>query len=146
MDDNHVRETRSEVDYRWSTGGAVGSFFAALRDGGKILASACSDCGIVACPPASYCERCGGESSELREVGPKGVVISVARVPLDVPGVPLEAPFCYILVKLAGADTSLLHVAPEDERVAPGAVVAPEFAKVRQGTITDIRCFVPEGD
>jgi len=137
----------SRCDYSWTTGEVVGTFLAALRDRGKILAGVCESCGQVAVPPTSYCESCGAEIAELREVGPRGVVMSWARVGADLEGVPVAAPFRYVLVRLAGADTELLHLAPDDDRITIGATVSPEFKlqAERGGEITDIRWFVPDG-
>lgn len=140
-------EGESRCDYSWTTGEVVGTFLAALRDQGKILGGVCEGCRQVSVPPTSYCESCGSEISELREVGPRGVVMSWARVAADVEGAPVAAPFRYVLVRLAGADTELLHVAPDDDRIRIGATVSPEFRpeKERGGEITDIRWFAPDG-
>jgi uncharacterized OB-fold protein len=81
---------------------------------------------------------------DWREVGPRGVVMSWARVDKPVRGAPLEPPFRYVLVRLAGADTSMLHLAPDDDAVRTGATVTPEFREERTGSITDIKWFVPE--
>lgn len=129
--------------YNWSTGGTVGAFLTALRDHGKILGSVCSGCGTVASPPQSYCERCAAPAADYTEVGPRGVVMSWTRVAGGGEGAPLEPPFRYILVRLGGADTSMVHLAPDDERVRIGAVVRPEFRGDRKGDITDIKWFVP---
>jgi len=40
----------------------------------------------------------------------------------------------------------LLHVAKDDERIVPGAVVVPEFAPEKSGTMMDIAYFRPEED
>jgi uncharacterized OB-fold protein len=131
--------------YSWSTGEIVGAFLEALRERGRILGALCGGCGTVAVPPQSYCEICGSSMKEWREVGPRGVVMTWARVADGFEGAPLEAPFRYVLVRLAGADTSLLHLAPDDDRVKIGATVVPEFRDERTGSITDIKWFVPEG-
>ena len=141
-----VREQRGDVSYRWSTGEAVGAFLSTLRDSERLLGSVCPECGVVSCPPTSCCERCGTSSSELREVGPSGVVMVVARQSAGFPSAPLDVPFRYVLIKLAGADTTLLHVAKDDERIVPGAVVVPEFAPEKSGTMMDIAYFRPEED
>jgi uncharacterized OB-fold protein len=130
--------------YSWSTGEIVGAFLESLRDRVTIMGAVCGGCGTVAVPPQSYCEVCGGSMKDWNEVGPQGVVMSWARVAEDFPGAPLEAPFRFVLVRLAGADTSMLHVAPDDERVRIGARVVPEFRRDRKGSITDIKWFVPE--
>ena len=137
-------DSEIRCSYAWSTGEIVGGFLEALRDRGVILGAECGGCGSVFVPPQSYCEQCGGAMKDWREVGPRGVVLSWARVPEQFEGAPLEAPFRYVLVRLAGADTSMLHVTPDDERVKTGVTVVPEFKERRTGAITDIRWFVPE--
>jgi uncharacterized OB-fold protein len=136
-------EGENRCPYRWSTGGTVGGFLTALRDHRKILGGVCGGCGAVGTPPASYCETCSSNVEELTEVGPRGVVMSWSRVAEPFEGAPMETPFRYVLVRLAGADTSLVHLAPDDDRIEVGAVVAPEFREERQGSITDIKWFVP---
>jgi uncharacterized protein len=132
--------------YRWATGDVVGVFLASLRDHRKILGGVCGQCGMVIVPPRSYCESCSGEVEELREVGPRGIIMSWARATNPPPGLSIDVPFRYILVRLAGADTELLHLAPDEEGIRIGAAVSPEFAEERSGNITDIRWFVPEGE
>lgn len=137
-------EAELKSPYSWSTGEIVGGFLEALRDRGKILGAVCGGCGTVTVPPQSYCELCGGVMKDWREAGPRVVVMSWACVPEALDGAPVEAPFRYVLVRLAGADTSMLHVAPDDERIEVGATVVPEFRATRTGSITDIMWFVPE--
>lgn len=141
--DDMSGEIRNE--YSWAAGETTGAFLEALRGSGKILAAVCGRCGLVAVPPLSYCEVCGARMKELREVGPRGVVTSWARVERTPRGSPVEAPFRYVLVRLIGADTSMLHIAPDDERVDIGRTVSPEFREERGRGITDIKWFVPEG-
>ena len=141
--DYECSETR--IEYRWTARWTTGAFLRALRDSRKIMGAVCGACGTVAVPPLSYCEVCGGDTDELREVGPRGVITSWARV-LDAPeSSPVEAPFRYVLVRLEGADTSLVHLAPDDDRVDVGVTVVPEFRERRSGAVTDIKWFVPEG-
>jgi hypothetical protein len=139
-------ESEARCPYHWATGEAAGTFLGALRDHGKILGAVCEGCGGVAVPPLTYCEKCGRAASEWREVGPRGLVMSWARVAEGYEGAPLQAPFRYVLVRLAGADTEMLHVAPDDERIKVGARVRPEFKpeREREGAITDIMWFVPD--
>lgn len=134
----------NKCPYRWSTGEAVGAFLTALRDHEKILAGVCGGCGAVVVPPTSYCELCGSQVEDMKEVGPEAVVMSWARSPEPFEDAPLPAPFRYVLVRLAGADTSMVHVAPDDDGIEVGAVVTPEFREERRGSITDIKWFVPD--
>lgn len=139
-------EGETSCPYHWSTGRAAEAFLGALRDHAKVLGAVCGGCGDVAVPPLAYCEKCGSSISDYREVGPRGVVISWARVAGGYQGCPLEPPFRYVLVRMAGADTEMLHVAPDDERVRTGATVRPEFKPPgqREGSIRDIKWFVPD--
>ena len=137
-------EGATKCPYEWTTGRTVGEFLAALRDHKRILGAVCGGCGAVSVPPTSYCELCSSEMKDWKEVGPRGVVMSWARVAGPFEGAPLEPPFRYVLVRLAGADTSLLHIAPDDERVKTGAAVRPEWRRERTGSITDILWFVPD--
>ncbi|MHB8895775.1 MAG: Zn-ribbon domain-containing OB-fold protein [Candidatus Geothermincolia bacterium] len=139
-------EGETRCPYNWATGDVTGTFLGALRDHGKILGAVCEGCGGVAVPPLSYCEKCGSRMSEWREVGPAGLVMSWARVSEGYEHAPLEPPFRFVLVRLAGADTELLHVAPDDQAIKVGAKVRPEFKPEdeRTGAITDIRWFVPD--
>ncbi|MBN2168413.1 MAG: OB-fold domain-containing protein [Actinobacteria bacterium] len=127
-------------------GRVVGLFLAALRDEKKIIGSECRECGKVFVPPASYCERCSSDTYDLREVGPRGVVISWTRVSGGFYDSPADSPFRYIMVRLMGADTPLLHISPDDERIQIGAVVRPVFLEERTGSITDIKWFVPDDE
>lgn len=139
-------EGEARCPYTWATGDVTGSFLGALRDHGRILGAVCKGCGSVAVPPLSYCEECASEFSEWREVGPLGVVMSWTRVESGYEAAPLEPPFRFVLVRLSGADTEMLHVAPDDERIVEGARVRPVFKPDadRSGAITDIECFVCE--
>lgn len=148
LEGEHPEHRHLDVDihygYAWSTGEITGAFLEALRDRRMILGALCRGCKAVAVPPCSYCEKCGASMKEWREVGPRGVVVSWARPAAPVEGAPVDVPFRYVLVRLAGADTSMLHVAPDDDRVRTGAAVIAEFRDDRVGSIRDIRWFIPE--
>lgn len=136
-------EKKIQFDFRRPTGHVVGLFLAELRDEKKIIGSECRNCGKVFVPPSSYCEICSGETNELREVGPSGIVISWTRVEEDLEDMPAPAPFRYVMIRLAGADTPLLHIAPDDPGIEIGAIVVPVFQEIRTGSIKDIKWFVP---
>ncbi|NBM17453.1 OB-fold domain-containing protein, partial [Streptomyces sp. GC420] len=57
-------------------------------------------------------------------------------------------PFAWVLVRLDGADTALLHAldAPGPEAVRTGTRVRIRWAAERTGAITDIACFEPHGN
>ena len=132
-----------EFPYRRSVGTVVGAFFTGLRDK-KVLASRTRS-GRVLCPPLEYDPETGESvEAELVEVGAAGEVQEWTWVPEPLRKHPLASPFAWALVKLDGADTSLLHAvdAPRDA-MARGLRVQVRWRDERTGHITDIECFEP---
>jgi uncharacterized OB-fold protein len=82
-------------------------------------------------------------------VGPAGTVESWAWVEHPAPQHPLDHPFAWVLVRLDGAGTAMLHVldAGSPEQVQTGMRVVADFAPAaeRVGRIQDIRAFVAHG-
>jgi uncharacterized OB-fold protein len=127
-----------EFPYRRSLGPVVGGFFTGLRDG-KVLASRTKD-GRVLCPPLEYDPETGEAVQEgLIEVADQGVVELATFVEKPMRKHPLQQPFSWALIKLDGADTSLLHAV--DGRVSSGDRVKIRWRTERVGNITDIECF-----
>jgi uncharacterized OB-fold protein len=64
------------------------------------------------------------------------------------PGQPLDRPFAWVLVKLDGADTGMLHAldVPSPDAVRTGMRVQARWAAEPVGHIRDIVCFEPESD
>ncbi|MFN2613667.1 MAG: Zn-ribbon domain-containing OB-fold protein [Actinomycetota bacterium] len=126
--------------YTHSTGPLVGGALAALS-GGVILGARCTSCESVNVPAREWCERCAGSSGELVEVGPGGQVTMAVRAHEPTPLSPLPVPFSWVLVRLDGADTDLIHVAGAD--VAPGTRVRAVWSRDRIGSIRDLESFEP---
>jgi hypothetical protein len=80
---------------------------------------------------------------EFVEVGPGGAIVSWTWVATPRKKQPLDHPFAYALIRLDGADASMLHVvdAGDESRLATGARVKPRWAPERGGGIHDIECF-----
>jgi uncharacterized OB-fold protein len=135
-----------EYPYSRSVGPVIGAFLTGLRDG-VILGATAAD-GSVIVPPTEYDDR-GQSTGELVEVGPTGTVESWAWVTSPGAKHPLDHPFAWVLVRLEGAATSMLHVldAGSPEAVSTGMRVVAEFApaEARVGSVSDIRAFVPAG-
>jgi uncharacterized OB-fold protein len=133
-----------ELMYRRSLGPVVGAFLTGLRDG-RVLGSRTA-AGRVLCPPLEYDPETGDAVDELVEVGTAGTVTGWTWVAEPLRKHPLDRPFAWALVRLDGADTSLVHAldAPGPDAVATGMRVAIRWADERTGHITDIACFVPE--
>jgi uncharacterized OB-fold protein len=134
-----------EYPYSRSVGPVIGAFLTGLRDG-RILGATGSDGGVVV-PPTEYDPVSAEPTGELVEVGPGGTVVSWAWVSSPAPQHPLDRPFAWVLVRLDGAGTSLLHVLDtgSPESVSTGMRVEAEFLPEadRIGRIQDIRAFVP---
>ncbi|HEX7132555.1 MAG TPA: OB-fold domain-containing protein [Iamia sp.] len=133
-----------ELMYRRSLGPVVGAFLTGLRDQ-RLLASRTAE-GRVICPALEYDPDSGDAVDELVEVGPGGTVTGWTWVDEPLRKHPSDRPFAWALVRLDGADTSLLHALAADgpESVRTGMRVVPRWADERSGHITDLAGFVPE--
>jgi hypothetical protein len=135
-----------EYPYSRSVGPVIGAFLTGLRDG-RILGATASGSTVVV-PPTEYDPITAEPTGDLVEVGPAGTVESWAWVSDPAPGQPLDHPFAWVLVRLDGATTAMLHVldAGSPDAVRTGMRVRADFVPEaeRVGRIQDIRAFVPE--
>jgi uncharacterized OB-fold protein len=142
-----VYNSKISVPYSWWAGDTASRFFISLRDEQKIIAPRCGTCKKVFMPPRKTCPECFTENTEWIDVSSEGTVVSfsVARRPLEAIPADKKVPVIWGLIKLDGADTSLLHylgdVKPEEVRI--GMRVKAVFADSRTGTIRDISHFKP---
>lgn len=136
-----------EFPYTRSTGPVVGAFLSGLRDG-RVYGIRGRD-GRVLVPPQEYDPVTAEPLDELVEVGTVGEVVSWAWNPQPRPGQPLDRPFAWVLVRLEGADTPLLHAldVASPAEVATGSTVRIRWATERTGTVQDIEAFelAPDG-
>lgn len=135
-----------EYPFSRTTGPVIGAFLTGLRE--QVLVGSKAGDGRVIVPPAEFDPDTGEDLTELVEVGPGGEVMTASWVVHPHPKHPLDKPFAWVLVKLDGADTTMLHVLDTggDRTVARrGLRVKPCWAEQRHGSITDLVCFVPEG-
>lgn len=132
-----------EFPFTRSLGPVQSAFLTGLREG-LVLGVKTSD-GTVMVPPVEYDPRTAEEIRELVEVATTGTVTTWAWNGRPRPNQPLATPFAWVLVKLDGADTALLHAldAPGPESVRTGMRVRVRWAAERIGAITDIVCFEP---
>ncbi|MFE3902323.1 Zn-ribbon domain-containing OB-fold protein [Streptomyces sp. NPDC059153] len=136
-----------EFPFTRSLGPVQSAFLTGLRER-TVLGVRTGD-GKVLVPPVEYDPVTAEELRELTEVATTGTVTTWAWNPAPRRDQPLVAPFAWVLVKLDGADTALLHVldAPGPEAVNTGMRVRIRWAPQRTGAITDIACFEPyEGE
>ena len=132
-----------EYRYKRSVGVLLGQFLGALRD--RRIVGSRTEAGEVMVPPAEY-DRHGGDSlAGTVEVGPEGEVVTWAWVRHPRPEHPRKEPFAFVLVRLDGADTAMLHVldAPGPEMVRSGMRVRVRWREERSASIGDIECFEP---
>ncbi|ORW04334.1 DNA-binding protein [Mycobacterium kyorinense] len=138
-------------DYTRSVGPTLGKFFTALRER-RILGVRGSD-GRVHVPPAEYDPVSYEPLGEMVPVAATGTVESWTWQPQPLEGQPLDRPFAWALIKLDGADTTLLHAvdAGTPDAISRGTRVHVHWADEPGGAITDIAYFAlgdeaePEG-
>ncbi|MGP3776780.1 Zn-ribbon domain-containing OB-fold protein [Streptomyces sp. SDT5-1] len=136
-----------EFPFTRSLGPVQSAFLSGLRER-TVLGVKTGD-GTVMVPPVEYDPVTAEEIRDLVEVSATGTVTTWAWNPEPRRGQPLDRPFAWVLVKLDGADTALLHAldATGPDAVHTGQRVRVRWAEEREGAITDIACFEPyEGD
>ncbi|MFF2808733.1 Zn-ribbon domain-containing OB-fold protein [Streptomyces sp. NPDC058000] len=132
-----------EFPFTRSLGPVQSAFLTGLRER-TVLGVRARD-GRVVVPPVEYDPATADELRDLVEVAPTGTVTTWAWNPSARRGQPLDTPFAWVLVRLDGADTALLHAldAPGPDAVRTGMRVRIRWAAGRTGAITDIACFEP---
>ncbi len=135
------------VQHLYTAGVAGERFLRALKDEGRILAARCPECQLTFVPPRQYCERCFAATTEWVPLSGRGVVHSFARVGVDLDGNPLAEPVLVAVVKLEGAEGSLVHylgeLADVELRVGLPVEVVLRPPEERTGSIRDISHFRP---
>jgi uncharacterized OB-fold protein len=129
-----------EFPYTRSVGPIIGGFLDGLQHG-KILGSRAAGRTLV--PALEWDPNTGAPAEpDLVEVGPEGEITSWTWVQEPHPTHPLDTPFAFALIRMDGADTSMVHVvdAPYDD-VRTGARVRPRWRAEREGHIRDIEAF-----
>lgn len=132
-----------KFDYTRSVGPTIGAFVTGLRDG-KVIGARGSD-GRVHVPPPEFDPLSHAPMTDFVDVADTGTVVSWSWMPEPIEGQPLSHPFAWALVRLDGADTSLLHAvdAGSPDAMSTGMRVRVRWADERTGHIRDIACFEP---
>ena len=135
-----------EFPFTRSLGPVQSAFLTGLRE--RIVLGVRTTDGRTLVPPVEYDPVTADELRDLVEVAPTGTVTTWAWNPSPRPQQPLTTPFAWVLVRLDGADTALLHAldAPGPDAVHTGMRVRVRWAEERSGAITDIACFEPYDD
>ena len=134
-----------EFPFTRSLGPVQSAFLSGLRD--RVVLGVKTSDGKVMVPPVEYDPVTAEEIRDLVEVSATGTVTTWAWNGHPRPHQPLGTPFAWVLVRLDGADTAILHAldAPGPDAVSTGMRVRVRWAGERTGAITDIACFEPCG-
>ncbi|WP_046731254.1 Zn-ribbon domain-containing OB-fold protein [Streptomyces humi] len=132
-----------EFPFTRSLGPVQGAFLTGLRE--RIVLGVRTGDGRVLVPPVEYDPVTAEEIRDLVHVATTGTVTTWAWNHEPRRGQPLATPFAWVLVRLDGADTALLHAldVPGPDAVHTGMRVRIRWAEERSGAITDIACFEP---
>lgn len=132
-----------EYTYQRTTGPIVGRFLGALTE--RRILGARTATGRVVVPAVEWDPTTGEPTEELVELPHTGTVVGYTWVTAPRRAHLRETPFAFVLVKLDGADTAMLHLGefPTRESLRAGVRVRARFAEERTGAITDIEAFVP---
>ena len=132
--------------YTRSTGPVVGKFLTGLKNR-QIFGNRASD-GRVIVPPMEYDPETFQPLNDFVQVSDAGVIESWRWVSRPRSSHPSAVPFAWAMIKLDGADISMIHhiVTSEQNRVVTGARVKALWIDQPVGFISDIRCFVLEED
>jgi uncharacterized OB-fold protein len=130
-------------DYTRSLGPVLGRFMTSLRDR-RVEGVRGSD-GRVHVPPVEYDPATGAPMTEWVEVSSTGTVVSWTWTAEPLEGQPLTRPFAWALIRLDGADTSILHAVDTEtpSAMSTGMRVRVRWASPTTGRIQDIACFEP---
>ena len=131
-------------NYKRSSGPVMSKFFEALGKQ-KILGTK-SSAGKVFSPAAEFDPETKEPLKEMIEVGPGGVVESFSWIEDPKHHHLIKEPFAFALIKLDGADTSMLHMVTQcneaDLRI--GSRVQANWSEIQEQRITDIKFFTLE--
>ena len=135
-----------EYPFTRSTGPVIGAFLTGLRDG--VVCGIRRADGTVLCPPQEYDPLTAEPLTELVEVGQAGEVLTWAWNGDPRPMQPFDRPFAWALIRLDGADTSMLHAvfAGSAAEMSTGMRVRVVWRTEREGHIADIAGFEPVPD
>ena len=131
-------------NYKRSSGPVMSKFFEALGQQ-KILGTK-SNAGKVFSPAAEFDPETNEPLKEMVEVGPGGVVESFSWIENPQHHHLIKEPFAFALIKLDGADTSMLHMVGQckEADLSIGSRVQANWSEIQEQRITDIKFFTLE--
>jgi uncharacterized OB-fold protein len=142
---NIVYSGRIKVPYLWNAGEVGSRFLIALRDKQEIWGVSCPQCRKVYVYPVKTCGDCFALTEEWVKVSDQGTLESFTVVNYSHEMQPVKAPLAYGLIKLDGADGSMLHLigGTDFSRLKVGMRMKAVFAEQRSASIMDIKYFTP---
>ena len=131
-------------NYKRSSGPVMSKFFEALGQQ-KILGTK-STAGKVFSPAAEFDPETNEPLKEMVEVGPGGVIESFSWIEDPQHHHLIKEPFAFALIKLDGADTSMLHMVTQcnETDLSIGSRVKANWSEIQEQRITDIKFFTLE--
>jgi len=140
-----VLHGKIDLPFSYSAGKTASRFFVELRDHQRIMGKRCPLCRRVIVPAQLFCKECFVETDEWVEVGPEGTLVTFTVVYHKGNHHPKNVPLAYGIIKLDGADTSIVHLLGETDvtKLEHGMKVRVVFSEKRKGHILDIECFRP---
>jgi uncharacterized OB-fold protein len=139
-------EGKLALPYSYFAGRVGSKFMTTIRDEKKILGIRCSKCKKVFVPPRQTCDVC---LEDIRDnwvdVQNRGEVTNFTVVRYNDKHLPRKAPYVLAMIRLDGADTSLVHIVEgvDVDKTKVGMKVRAVFAKETTGTLLDIDHFEP---
>ena len=135
------------MPYKYSVGSLASKFFIDLRDKKKITAAKCPKCGFVNFPPRSVCPKCFSKIEDLVELPGTGTLVTFTQVHYDSAVQAVKPPYAMGVIKMDGADTSMVHFLGDVDfkNLKAGMKLEPVFTEKRNANILDIKYFKPAG-
>ena len=133
------------LGYKNFAGPVRSRFLVELRDNKRIMGVKCPVCNQVYVPAKPNCVKCLSKMDEWVEVSHKGTLITYTVIDFGDSVFGREPPFAYGMIRLDGADTSIVHfVGGGDlEDICIGMRLKAVFHDKRSGSILDISHFEP---
>lgn len=131
-------------NYKRSNGPVMSKFFEALGEQ-KILGTK-SSTGKVFSPAAEFDPDTHESLNDMVEVGPGGSVESFSWIEAPQNHHLIKEPFAFALIKLDGADSSMLHMITDcnEADLSIGTRVTAAWSETTTKRITDIKFFTLE--
>ena len=111
---------KTDLPYKWAIGKLAVKYFEELKKR-KIMGSKCQKCGKLYMPPRGVCADCFVEMTldDMVEISRRGTLegFTVVNYPFVDPntGAMRPFPYGYVICKLDGADTYLMHFCDEKD-------------------------------